>query len=214
MTAKDELKKLEKAEQELLARREQLTAAVAAATEARGAEILRAVSDGKEPAAPDSQVAGLQADLAAVSQALELLPRRRVDATRRAKAEEVQALRDSLPGLQARADTHEETTTRLLTELEAHEGVKYVHEHPAYLKLAKGEQLRDAVQKARTRADAIQRELDLEPKRAAEQAAREARFANAPEPGEAWRQAQAGLGVVMGGGAENDGLEADDDVLY
>jgi hypothetical protein len=221
MKAAQELEKLNQAERDLAARREQLTAALKEATATRAGEILDSAIAGKEPGVPDSRVASLQADLAAVSEALELLIQKRKDTERRAGYERVDALLEEAARVGAEADRHEAKTLKLLADLKAHEGgTDYAPAERIGNPKPRTAQLRTEAGGLKTEADKLKRGLDLEPVLKHEEQAEEARWAavDSNQVWEAMGSAYDALGEALSGKPgtlttwEEDDATADDTI--
>ena len=150
-TARQELEKLSDAEQQLQARRDELTVALRAATEAQADAILKSVVAGRKPEASDAKVAGLQADISATDEALALLEERRADAERRATHEDIEAMLAEASQLVHEAAERQKTTDRLLAELLEHEGVVYIPAPPPR------NPIRSKTEDMRWRADELRR---------------------------------------------------------
>ena len=185
-TAVQELEDLKRAEQELKKRLKALNAEKRKATEARGARVLAAALAGKDPGPPDPRLAEIEGELAGADQALELLERRRKDATRRGGYEKVAALRTEAANLTAEAEQREAKTAALLAELEEFEGCPFHTPGHRWTGLevpsTKTEALRNDARKARGKADSLERELDLGPAIAEEYRREEERWAEVYPP--------------------------------
>jgi vacuolar-type H+-ATPase subunit I/STV1 len=214
MKAAQELEKLNQAERDLAARREQLTAALKEATATRAGEILDSAIAGKEPGVPDSRVASLQADLAAVSEALELLAKKRKDTERRAGYERAEELRKEAGEAKKVAEEHAEKVRSLLAQLKELEGgtdyepsIRIGNPRP------KSAKLREEVGELNRKTHTLQRELDLVPLREAEARREEERFAavDLSQPWQAMREAQESF---VAGTREDEDDDLADDTLH
>lgn len=189
MGAQEELQQLDQAEKDLKARRGRLEQERTTATAVRGEEILAATIAGGDPGPASARLSEIEGEIAGITQALSQLEGKRQAAMRRVGYEQVERLRVEAADLEAKAADHEAVTKRLLDQLREHEGCDYA---PClerfHTQRPKGQALREEARHNRAEADRLQRELDIAPKVAAEQAAEEAKWA-AIEPGRMFQAA-------------------------